>query len=143
MCALARSYIFVYTQDGMNVYLLPLATEGGVSASVSSVPSQCAAAEISSVPSECVKAEIELFQERFNHLKKVTRECLEKYGIPVEEVADVLTSISIYDFDEHKQFLQSHVSDLFRAADHCELFGIMSFTWNYLSYGLLEPLIRV
>ena len=79
---------------------------------------------------------------RFHNLKNRVRECLEKRGITVEKVADALTSLPADDMDEHRQFLESHLSDLFRAKNLSELFGIMNLNWNYLSYHLLDYLVR-
>ena len=94
------------------------------------------------VSSHNVKTKIKTFEKRFNHLKKVTRECLGKRGVSVKSVADALTSLPADDVDEHKQFLESHIRDLYQATDHSELFGIMNFNWNYLSYQLLDHLIQ-
>ena len=38
--------------------------------------------------------------------------------------------------------LESHLSALFQAPDHCQLFGIMDFHWNYQNYQLLDHLIQ-
>ena len=89
-----------------------------------------------------VQAEIEMLEKRFDELKHRIRECLESYEIAVKRVADALTSLPADDKAEHKQFLESHVSALFKAANHSELFGTMNFHWDYLNYPLLDHLIR-
>ena len=89
-----------------------------------------------------VQAKIRQFEKRFNALKKSSRECLERLRVPVKRVADALTSLPADDFDEHKQFLESHLSALYQAPDHSELFGTMNFHWNYQNYQLLDHLIR-
>ena len=91
---------------------------------------------------EYVKAKIKNFEKRFNDLKKVTRDCLEKRDIAVRRVADALTSLPADDVDEHKQFLESHISAFYQAHDNSELFGILNPNWNYLSYQLLDHLIQ-
>ena len=63
--------------------------------------------------SRYVQAKIRRFEKRFNELKKATRLSLEKRKISVKQVADALTSLSADDFDEHKQFLESHLSVLY------------------------------
>ena len=68
--------------------------------------------------------------------------CLEKKEIPVERVADALTSLSPDDDDHHKMFLESHVRVLVTAVNHSELFGTMNFHWNYLDPSLLDNLVR-
>ena len=88
-----------------------------------------------------VQAKIKQFEKRFNALKKSTRECLER-RVPVKRVADALTSLPADDVDEHKQFLESHLSAIYRADDHSELFGTMNFHWNYQNPQLLDHLIR-
>ena len=92
--------------------------------------------------SDHVKANITKFDKRFHNLKNQVRECLENRGIAVKGVADALTSLSPDDKDEHKQFLESHVTALFNAANLAEMFGIMNFNWNYLSYQPLDHLIE-
>ena len=89
-----------------------------------------------------VQAKIRQFEKRFNALKKSTRECLERLQVPVKRVADALTSLPADDVDEHKQFLESHLSALYQAPDHSELFGTMNFHWNYQNPQLLDHLIR-
>ena len=86
--------------------------------------------------------EIEKLEKRFNDLKKVTRECLEKHRVIVKQMADALTSLPADDVIEHKQFLESHVHDFYQANDISTLFGIMNPNWNYLSYQLLDHLIK-
>ena len=80
--------------------------------------------------------------KRFDALKNNVRECLEKHVIPVERVADALTSLSADDDEHHKIFLESHVHVLFKAVKHSELFGTMNFHWNYLNCPLLDHLVR-
>ena len=89
-----------------------------------------------------VQVKIKQFEKRFNALKKSTRECLERLQVPVKRVADALTSLPADDVDEHKQFLESHLSALYHADDHSELFGTMIFHWNYQNPQLLDHLIR-
>ena len=87
-------------------------------------------------------AKIRNLDNRFDAMKKHIRECLEKCMISVARVANALMSLSADDVDEHKQFLESHVSAFIRAANHSELFGAMNFNWNYLSYYLLDHLVQ-
>ena len=89
-----------------------------------------------------VKAKIRQFEKRFNALKNSSRECLERLKVPVHRVADALTSLPADDIEEHKQFLESHLSALYQAPNHSELFGTMNFHWNYQNYPLLDHLIR-
>ena len=63
-----------------------------------------------------------------------------KENIPVPQVVDALTDLPADDVDEHKHFLESHVSVYYQANDHAELIGQLSFHMNYLSYHLLDYL---
>ena len=85
---------------------------------------------------------IDDLDKKFDVLKNTIRECLEKQQIAVKRVADVLTSLSADDAEEHQHFLEGHVSVLFKASDHSELFGTMNFHWNYLSCPLLGHLVK-
>ena len=89
-----------------------------------------------------VEAKIKRFRKKFGHLKNATKCSLKKHDISVDAVADALTSLPADDVEEHKQFLESHNSALFKAEDHSELFGIVNPYWNYLNYPLLDHLIE-
>ena len=67
---------------------------------------------------------------------------IENKGVPVDEVADSLTSLLPDDEENHKIFTESHVSDLFKADNVVEQFGTMNFHWNYLDPSLLDYLVR-
>ena len=88
-----------------------------------------------------MKKTIEELKKEFRTLKKDVRECLEQ-RVPVDQVADSLTSLSPDDDDHHKMFAESHVSDLFQAPDIPEQFGTMNSHWNYLDPSLLDHLVR-
>ena len=92
--------------------------------------------------SEEVKKAIEELKKEFRTLKKDVRGGLEKQKLPVDQVADSLTSLSPDDDDCHKMFAESHVSDLFKADSVAEQFGTMNFHWNYLDPSLLDHLVR-
>ena len=91
--------------------------------------------------SEEVSKLIKKLENLFDGLKNSVRECLERRRVSVKKVADVLTSLSADEDDNHKMFLESHVSALFRAADIPELFGTMNFHWNYLDPPPLDHLV--
>ena len=85
---------------------------------------------------------IDELDNEFDILKNAIRECLERQRVLVSKVADVLTSLSP-DFDEqHKLFIGSHVTALYRAANISEQFGTMNPHWNYLDPSLLEHLVK-
>ena len=88
-----------------------------------------------------VQAKIRQFEKRFNALKEASIECLERQRVPVKRVARALTSLPADDIEEHKQFLESHLSALHQAPDHSEQFGTMDFHWNYQNYQLLDHII--
>ena len=93
--------------------------------------------------SQYVQAKITKFEKRFKELKKATRECLEKKKISVKQVMDALTSMPADDLEEHKQFLKENLNDLSDSSDIPELIAKLSLLyWNYLSYQLLEYLIK-
>ena len=92
--------------------------------------------------SEAVKKTIEELKTKFRALKENIRGGLEKRRVPVKQVADSLTSLSPDDDDCHKMFAESHVSDLFKAANVAEQFGTMNIHWNYLDPSLLDHLVR-
>ena len=84
---------------------------------------------------------IEVLRKKFNGLKKTTRECLEKHKIPVQDVAEVLTSLSPDDDDCNRIFLESHIKAFATAVNNSELFMTMNFHWNYLDPSLLHHLV--
>ena len=89
-----------------------------------------------------VQANIRQFEDKFNALKKSTRECLERLGMPVKRVADALTSLPADGVDNAKKFLKDNKTELYRAADHYKLFETMNFHWDYQNPQLLDHLIR-
>jgi hypothetical protein len=91
--------------------------------------------------SQYVQAKIKAFERRFNSIKRASRSNLEKRNVSVKQVADALMDLPVDDMEEHKQFLESHLSVLYQAHDQSELFGALSFNMNYLSYQLLEYLV--
>ena len=89
-----------------------------------------------------MKKTIEELKTRFRTIKKDVRGGIEKQRVPVDQVADSLTSLSPDDDDHHKMFAESHVNDLFRADNIAEQFGTMNSHWNYLDPSLLDHLVR-
>ena len=87
-----------------------------------------------------VKMMIDNLTKQFNSLKNTIRECLERQE--VSRVADVLTSLSPDEDERHRIFITCHVSDLYRAANVFEVFGVMNFHWNYLDPSLFEHLVK-
>ena len=84
--------------------------------------------------------EIKSFRRRFNSIKDSTIKCLEKCKISVMMVVFMLTSIE--DIDQHKTFLQGKVRTFHQCHNNWELFSLLNFYWNYLSYDLLDQLIE-
>ena len=99
----------------------------------------CAAIATSS---EEVKRRIMELDEKFNTFKNNIKKYLEKKRVPVDRVADSLTSLLPDDDARNKMFTESHVSDLFKADNISTQFGIMNPHWNYLDPSLLEHLVR-
>ena len=89
-----------------------------------------------------VQAKIRKFERRFNELKNATRISLEKYKISIKRIASTLTALPADDIDEHKQFLKENLTALFQAPDHSQLFGALDLDWNYLTYQLLDHLVK-
>ena len=84
--------------------------------------------------------DIKQFEKRFNQLKKMCRENLQRRNVPVSDVVDALTDLPADDIDEHKMFLKKNIQDLYEAPNHAVLIAQLSFTMNYLSYHLLDYL---
>lgn len=93
------------------------------------------------VTTKYVRRKIEKLRKRFNALKKTTRLYLERNKIPVKQVADALISAGD-DLDEYKQFLENHSSILSHVSTHSQIFGVVKYKWNYISYKLLDHLIQ-
>ena len=92
------------------------------------------------VSKEQVMVKIEVLKKKFNSLKKATRECLERKKIPVQDVAEVLMSLSPDDDECHRMFLESRIKEFATAVNNSELFFNMDFHWNYLDPSLLNHL---
>ena len=94
------------------------------------------------ISTEEVERMIDELEDGFDNLKNAIRECLERQRVLVSKVADVLTSLSPDDDEQHKLFTGSHVTALYRAANISEQFGIMNPHWNYLDPSLLGHLVK-
>jgi hypothetical protein len=88
-----------------------------------------------------VKKMIQQLDRGFDKLKEDIMECLERHKIIVKKVVYVLTSLSPDHDENHAQFLEGRVKELFAAADYLELFGHMNFHWNYLDPSLLDHIV--
>ena len=91
---------------------------------------------------EEVKTEIECFEDRFDTMKLSTIKCLEKIKVSIMVVVYILTSLSAVYMAEHKKFLKKETKKLNRCQSYWELFGELNLHWNYLSYHLLDHLIK-
>ena len=87
-------------------------------------------------------AAINVLIKKFNALKKEIRECLDNHKIIVQDVADMLTSLSPDDDECHQIFLKEHIKMLNAAVNNTELFRSMNFHWNYLDPSLLNHLVK-
>ena len=87
-----------------------------------------------------IKAKIKHFHRRFNDIKESTIQCLKKCQMAVNVVVFLLTSICA--MDEHEHFLEKKHKELHDCKNHWELFGMLNFYWNYLSYDLLDQLLE-
>lgn len=88
-----------------------------------------------------LEVEIDVFHGRFNSMKELTIEGLERCQISVVTVVFILTNVRTVS-DNMKVFLRDHHKALRQCEDHLELFGSLNFYWNYLSYDLLDYLIK-
>ena len=91
---------------------------------------------------QSMQQNIASLRNKFDVLKNHIRQCLEMRRIPVERVADALTTLSPDHEEQQRLFLESHVSVLFRSGTHYELFGTMNFHWNYLNTPVMENLAQ-
>ena len=87
-----------------------------------------------------MQAEIKHLHRRFNSLKELTIQGLEKCRVAVMTVVYTLTTILTV--QEHKGFLEEKQKSLSESSNHWELFGKLNLYWTYLSYGLLEHLVK-
>ena len=86
-----------------------------------------------------VEAKIERLHNRFNAMKELTIQGLQKCYITVMAVVYILTNIRTV--QEHRVFLEEKHKALRQCDDHLELFGSLNFYWNYLAPDLLDHLI--
>ena len=89
-----------------------------------------------------VETEIHDLEQKFKDLKKSTREFLELRCVGVKEVVECLTDLHADDMLEHKLFLEKNLDQLFQAESLLKLFLRMNLYWSYLSYHLLEHIIK-
>ena len=77
-------------------------------------------------------------------MKWATRNCLEKCKISVKKVVDALLDMPTDILEEHQQFIANDVRVLYQETSLTSLFAHEKLVhkWNYLSYHLLEHLIK-
>ena len=85
-----------------------------------------------------VKAQIERLHERFNALRDLTIQGLQKCCVAVMTVVYILTKIRSH---ADRVFLKENHEVLRQCEDHLELFVSLNFYWNYLKPDLLDHLI--
>ena len=86
-----------------------------------------------------VEAQIKQLHERFNAMKDLTIQGLQKCCVAVMTVVYILTNIRS---QTDRVFLKENHKVLRQCEDHLELFGSLNFYWNYLAPDLLDHLIR-
>ena len=91
-----------------------------------------------------VEKQIKRLEKRFHALKKASRECLQRHEVPVKRIVSFLISLPADDVDEHKQFLESRLNDIYygKVTNHSQLFVVLDLYWNYQNYQLLDYLIQ-
>ena len=89
---------------------------------------------------ETLETQLKGFHRRFNAIKELTINCLKACKIAVVTVVFMLTNIRA--LDQHKVFLEEKHRALRKSKDLWELFGMLNFYWDYLSYDLLDQLIE-
>ena len=92
--------------------------------------------------SKDVKERILELNGLFHQLKDDIQTRLEIRHVPVQAVANALTSLLLEEDDYHRIFLENNVEQLYTAVNHSILFGKMNFHWNYLDPSLLDCLVR-
>ena len=85
-----------------------------------------------------METEIKGLRDRFNALKYLAIQGLQKIGVTVQMVVYILTNICTYG---DQLFLKENHKVLRQCEDHLELFGSLNFYWNYLAPDLLDHLI--
>ena len=75
-------------------------------------------------------------------MKLMTIKCLEKIKVSVMVVVYILSSLGADHMAEHKVFLENNIQKLNQCYNHWELFTSLNLYWNYLSYHLLDHLIK-
>ena len=86
-----------------------------------------------------METEIKGLHERFNALKDLAIQGLQKIGVTVQMVVFILTNIWSH---KDRLYLKENHKALRQCEDHLELFGNLNFYWNYLAPDLLDHLIE-
>lgn len=89
-----------------------------------------------------VKEAIEVLECEFDELKDKAISLLEASKIGVKRVVYRLTTMSVSERDEHKEFLKNESDKLNKSEDQMELFGQLNNYWTFLSPHLLNHLVN-
>ena len=94
------------------------------------------------VGTEEIIQRIKQFEERFNLLKRSTKQILIKQRKTKSDVIQCLTELPADDRPDHKMFLKKELDALYESRDLEVLFSKLNLYWDYFNYGLLDHLIR-
>ena len=89
-----------------------------------------------------VKEYIGVLENQFDRLKKDAIRLLEKNKFPVKDVVYELSTLSVFQRDEHEEFLDKESDKLNKSEDQMRLFGQLNKYWTFLSPHLLEHLVN-
>ena len=90
---------------------------------------------------EAVKSKIKELIDKFQSLKEATRDQLEKEGIGIRCLVDIITSLPAPRKEPHEEFLVTHTDVLLSCRNIAGVFIYLNMHWEYLNYDILAQII--
>ena len=91
---------------------------------------------------QSIKEQVKQLQHQFRHLGYCTYKELVDEGINVDDVHAWLTSLDVFQQQEHQDFIKDHLTNIEKLTSLNNLWARLGIYWNFLNFDLLEHLVN-
>ena len=91
---------------------------------------------------QSIKEQVKQLQHQFRHLGYCTYKELVDEGINVDDVHAWLTSLDVFQQQEHQDFIKDHLTNVEKLTSLNNLWARLGIYWNFLNFDLLEHLVN-
>ena len=91
---------------------------------------------------QSIKEQVKQLQHQFRRLGYCTYKELADEGINVDDVHAWLTSLDVFQQQEHQDFIKDHLTNTEKLTNLNDLWARLGIYWNFLNFDLLEHLVN-